>query len=193
MKKQVIVVASNNAHKLREIAQIFEEYEVISQREAGFDEEVEETGTTFKENALLKARAACKALGLPVIADDSGLCVLALNGAPGVYSARYCGWHADDQSNRALLLKNMADKTDRTAYFCSSIVMVYPDGKELIGEGRTYGKILEKEDGEGGFGYDPIFFSDDLQKSFGRATAEEKNSVSHRYRALCVLREKAGL
>ena len=193
MKKQVIVVASNNTHKLREIAQIFEEYEVISQREAGFDEEVEETGTTFKENALLKARAACKALGLPVIADDSGLCVLALNGAPGVYSARYCGWHADDQSNRALLLKNMEQKSDRTAYFCSSIVMVYPDGKELIGEGRTYGKILEKEDGEGGFGYDPIFFSDDLQKSFGRATAEEKNSVSHRYRALCVLREKAGL
>ena len=193
MKKQVIVVASNNTHKLREIAQIFEEYEVISQREAGFDEEVEETGTTFEENALLKARAACKALDLPVVADDSGLCVLALNGAPGVYSARYCGWHADDQSNRALLLKNMADKTDRTAYFCSSIVMVYPDGKELIAEGRTYGKILEKEDGEGGFGYDPIFFSDDLQKSFGRATAEEKNSVSHRYRALCVLREKAGL
>lgn len=193
MKKQVIVVASNNTHKLREIAQIFEEYEVISQREAGFDEEVEETGTTFEENALLKARAACKALGLPVIADDSGLCVLALNGAPGVYSARYCGWHADDQSNRALLLKNMEQKSDRTAYFCSSIVMVYPDGKELIGEGRTYGKILEKEDGEGGFGYDPIFFSDDLQKSFGRATAEEKNSVSHRYRALCVLREKAGL
>ena len=193
MKKQVIVVASNNTHKLREIAQIFEEYEVISQREAGFDEEVEETGTTFEENALLKARAACKALGLPVIADDSGLCVLALNGAPGAYSARYCGWHADDQSNRALLLKNMEQKSDRTAYFCSSIVMVYPDGKELIGEGRTYGKILEKEDGEGGFGYDPIFFSDDLQKSFGRATAEEKNSVSHRYRALCVLREKAGL
>lgn len=193
MKKQVIVVASNNTHKLREIAQIFEEYEVISQREAGFDEEVEETGTTFEENALLKARAACKALDLPVVADDSGLCVLALNGAPGVYSARYCGWHADDQSNRALLLKNMADKTDRTAYFCSSIVMVYPDGKELIAEGRTYGKILEKEDGEGGFGYDPIFFSDDLQKSFGRASAEEKNSVSHRYRALCVLREKAGL
>jgi len=193
MKKQVIVVASNNAHKLREISQIFEEYEVISQGEAGFDEEVEETGVTFEENALLKARAACKALGLPVIADDSGLCVQALHGAPGVYSARYCGWHADDQSNRALLLKNMADKTDRTAYFCSSIVMVYPDGKELIAEGRTYGKILEKDDGDGGFGYDPIFFSDDLQKSFGRATAEEKNSVSHRYRALCALREKAGL
>ena len=193
MKKQVIVVASNNAHKLREISQIFEEYEVISQREAGFDEEVEETGETFEENALLKARAACKALGLPVIADDSGLCVQALHGAPGVYSARYCGWHADDQSNRALLLKNMADKTDRTAYFCSSIVMVYPDGKELIAEGRTYGKILEKDDGDGGFGYDPIFFSDDLQKSFGRASAEEKNSVSHRYRALCALREKAGL
>ncbi len=193
MKKQVIVVASNNAHKLREISQIFTEYEVVSQSAAGFDEEVEETGSTFEENALLKARAACKALGLPVIADDSGLCVQALDGAPGVYSARYCGWHADDRSNRALLLKNMSGVVDRTAYFCSSIVMVYPDGKELTAEGRTYGKILTQDDGDGGFGYDPIFFSDDLQKSFGRATAEEKNGVSHRYRALCALREKAGL
>ncbi len=188
-----IVVASNNPHKLREIAEIFPEYRILSQREAGFDVEVEETGETFEENALLKARAACKALALPVLADDSGICVNALGGAPGVYSARYCGWHADDKSNRALLLKNMEGKTDRTAYFCSSMVLVYPDGKELKAEGRTYGKLLTAECGDGGFGYDPIFFSDDLQKSFGEATAEEKNRVSHRYRALCALREKAGL
>ena len=139
------------------------------------------------ENALLKARAAAKALGLPVLADDSGLCVNALGGAPGVYSARYCGWHADDASNRKLLLKNMVGVTDRTAYFQSSVVLVYPDGRELIAEGKTYGRILEAEDGEGGFGYDPLFFSDDLQKSFGRATAEEKNGVSHRSRALAAL------
>lgn len=191
--KKTIVVASNNAHKLREIAQIFPEYEIISQREAGFNDEVEETGVTFEENALIKARAACSALGLPVLADDSGICVEALEGAPGVYSARYCGWHADDKSNRALLLKNMEGKDNRTAYFCSSIALVFPDGTELTAEGRTYGKLLTAECGDGGFGYDPIFFSDDLQKSFGVATAEEKNSVSHRYRALCALREKAGL
>lgn len=190
MEKQKMVVASNNAHKLREIAQIFSEYEIISQRQAGFDAEVEETGTTFEENALIKAWAACKALGLPVLADDSGLCVDALDGAPGVYSARYCGWHGDDQSNRQMLLKNMEGVENRTAYFCSSIVLVYPGGKVLTAEGKTYGKILHAEDGDGGFGYDPIFFSDDLQKSFGQATAEEKNGVSHRYRALCVLREK---
>lgn len=191
--KKTIVVASNNAHKLREIAQIFPEYEIVSQREAGFNAEVEETGLTFEENALIKARAACNALGLPVLADDSGICVEALEGAPGVYSARYCGWHADDKSNRALLLKNMEGKDNRTAYFCSSIALVFPDGTELTAEGRTYGKLLTAECGDGGFGYDPIFFSDDLQKSFGVATAEEKNSVSHRYRALCALREKAGL
>ena len=191
MSKQKIVIASNNAHKLREISEIFPEYEIISQRTAGFDAEVEETGCTFEENALIKARAACAALGLPVLADDSGLCVNALSGAPGVYSARYCGWHGDDKTNRECLLKNMLGKEDRTAYFCSAIALVYPDGRELVVEGRTYGKILFAESGNGGFGYDPLFFSDDLQKSFGEATAEEKNTVSHRYRALCALREKA--
>lgn len=190
MDKQKMVVASNNAHKLREIAQIFHEYEIISQRQAGFDAEVEETGATFEENALIKAEAACKALGLPVLADDSGLCVDALGGAPGVYSARYCGCHGDDQRNRQTLLKNMQGMENRRAYFCSSIVLVYPDGRVLTAEGKTYGRILHSEDGNGGFGYDPIFFSDDLQKSFGQASAEEKNACSHRYRALCVLREK---
>ena len=192
MEKIRIVVATNNANKLREIAQIFPEYEVLSQAQVGFKAEVEETGSTFAENALIKARAACTALSLPVLADDSGLCVTALGGAPGVYSARYAGEHANDQKNRDLLLKNMSGITDREGYFCSSIAMVFPDGKELLAEGKTYGKILTEEQGNGGFGYDPIFFSDDLQKSFGIASAEEKNSVSHRYRALCALREKAG-
>ena len=191
--KNKLVVATGNAHKLREIAQIFPEYEVVSQKQAGFFDEVDETGTTFMENALIKARAACEALGLPVLADDSGLCVVALGGAPGIYSARYSGAHGDDKGNRALLLKNMQGVTDRRAYFACAVALVSPDGKEWTAEGRTEGEILLEEDGEGGFGYDPIFLSSDLQKSFGIATAEEKNTVSHRYRALCAIREKTGL
>ena len=182
--KKTLVVASGNAHKLREIAQIFTQFEVISQKQAGFDEDVEETGTTFAENALIKARAAAKALGEMVLADDSGLCVDALDGAPGVYSARYCGYHGDDEKNRKVLLKNMEGITNRRAHFTSAIAIVYPDGRELVAEGHTYGEILPEETGDGGFGYDCLFFSDDLQKSFGVATAEEKNKVSHRFRAL---------
>lgn len=188
--KEKLVVATGNAHKLREISQIFTEYEVISQKQAGFDEDVEETGVTFEENALIKARAASKALGVIALADDSGICVNALGGAPGVFSARYCGYHGDDKANRDLLLKNLDGVADRTAYFESAIALVYPNGKEIVADGRTYGKILFAEDGEGGFGYDCLFFSDDLQKSFGQATAEEKNSVSHRFRALTALKEK---
>ena len=183
-QKPRLVVASGNAHKLREIAEIFTQFEVVPQKQMGFDEEVEETGATFLENALIKARAACKALGCMALADDSGLCVDALGGAPGVYSARYCGHHGSDEENRKTLLKNMQGITDRRAHFTSALALVYPDGKELLAEGATYGVILEKEDGEGGFGYDPLFFSNDLQKTFGVATSEEKNAVSHRFRAL---------
>jgi XTP/dITP diphosphohydrolase len=184
MDKIRLVVASGNAHKLREIAEIFTEFEIVSQKAMGFDEDVEETGTTFEENALIKARAAAKALNMVALADDSGICVNALNGAPGVYSARYGGEHGNDKKNRDLLLKNMQGVTDRTAYFKSAVALVYPDGKELVAEGKTYGKILTEEVGNGGFGYDCIFENDDLNKSFGLATAEEKNSVSHRFRAL---------
>ena len=137
MKKQRLVVASGNAHKLREIAEIFTEFEVVSQKQLGFDEDVEETGETFVENALIKARAACKALGCVTLADDSGLCVEALGGAPGVYSARYCGYHGSDEENRRVLLKNMQGIANRRAYFNSAIVLVYPNGKELIAEGTT--------------------------------------------------------
>ena len=184
IEKMRLVVATGNAHKLREIAEIFTEFEVVSQKEMGFNEEVEENGATFAENALIKARAASKALGCIALAADSGLCVDALNGAPGIFSARYCGYHGDDQANRNKLLEDMRGKENRTAHFNSAVALVYPDGRELVAEGQTYGKILEKETGEGGFGYDCLFFSDDLQKSFGLATAEEKNSVSHRFRSL---------
>ena len=179
-----LVVASGNKNKLREIAEIFTDFEVCSQKEMGFDEDVEETGTTFAENALIKARAASAALGEMVLADDSGLCVDALDGAPGVYSARYCGYHGDDEKNRKVLLENMEGITNRRAHFTSAIALVYPDGRELLAEGHTYGEILHEETGNGGFGYDCLFFNDDLQKSFGVATAEEKNKVSHRFRAL---------
>ncbi len=182
--KKRLVVATGNAHKLREISEIFTDFEVVSQKQMGFDAEVEETGTTFAENALIKARAAANALGCIALADDSGLCVDALDGAPGIYSARYAGEHGSDKANRDLLLKNMEKVTDRTAYFISAIALVYPDGRELVAEGRTYGKVLYEEQGEGGFGYDCIFESDDLKKSFGLATAEEKNAVSHRFRGL---------
>lgn len=182
--KRRLVVATGNAHKLREIAEIFTDFEVVSQKQMGFLGEVEETGVTFAENALIKARAAANALGCIALADDSGLCVDALGGAPGIYSARYAGEHGSDKANRDLLLKNMKNITDRTAYFISAIALVYPNGKELVAEGRTYGKVLYEEQGEGGFGYDCIFESDDLKKSFGLATAEEKNAVSHRFRGL---------
>ena len=179
-----LVVASGNKNKIREIAEIFTDFEVVSQKQMGFDEDVEETGLTFAENALIKARAAAKALNEIVLADDSGLCVDALNGAPGVFSARYCGYHGDDEKNRKVLLQNMEGITDRKAHFTSAIALVFPDGKELVAEGHTYGEILHEETGDGGFGYDCLFFSDDLQKSFGVATAEEKNRVSHRFRGL---------
>lgn len=179
-----LVVATGNKNKLREIAEIFTEFEVCSQKQMGFDEDVEETGLTFSENALIKARAAAKALGEIVLADDSGLCVDALDGAPGVFSARYCGYHGDDEKNRKVLLENMKDIKNRKAHFTSAIALVFPDGKELVTEGHTYGEILYEETGDGGFGYDCLFFSEDLQKSFGVATAEEKNRVSHRFRGL---------
>ena len=185
-----LVVASGNKHKLREIAEIFPDFEVVSQKDMGFDEDVEETGTTFAENALIKARAACAALGCMALADDSGLCVDALNGAPGVFSARYCGHHGSDEENRAVLLHNMEGVENRNAHFTSAIALVYPDGRELIAEGHTHGRILFEETGNGGFGYDCLFFSDDLQKSFGVATADEKNGVSHRFRALQAMLKK---
>lgn len=187
MNKQRLVVATGNAHKLREIAEIFTDFEVVSQKQMGFDEDVDETGTTFLENALIKARAASNALGCIALADDSGLCVEALDGKPGVYSARYCGRHGDDKANRDLLLKNLENVEERSAYFVSAVALVFPDGKEFTAEGKTYGEILKEEVGEGGFGYDCIFQNVDLNKSFGEATSEEKNSVSHRFRALQAL------
>ena len=189
MKK--LIVASSNRGKLKEIAEILgDRYEIVSMAEAGFHEDVEETGTTFYENALLKASAVSEALGCDALADDSGLCVDALDGAPGVYSARFSGNHGDDAANRKKLLEKLKGNDNRKAKFVSSVVLRKADGTILTGTGETYGTIAETEEGENGFGYDSLFISDDLGKSFGVATAEEKNSVSHRARALYDLLKK---
>ena len=186
--EKTVVAATGNAHKLTEIRAILCEWNVISAKEAGFFGDVEETGETFAENALLKARAVCASTGIPALADDSGLCVDALDGAPGVYSARYSG--GGDKENRELLLKNLAGKENRRAYFACAIALAFPNGSLITAEGRTYGEILFEERGVNGFGYDSLFFSEDLKKSFGEATDEEKNSVSHRGRALRELEKK---
>ena len=189
-----IVVASGNKAKLREIAQIFQGHTIISMQEAGFTDEIEETGSTFEENALIKARAVSEKLHCAALADDSGLCVDALNGAPGVYSARFCGRHGDDAANNRLLLEKMKDVPEnlRGAYFESCVALCLADGRVVTASGRTYGKILFAEEGTGGFGYDPLFWSEELKKSFGLATAEEKNGVSHRGKALRELSRKIG-
>lgn len=186
-----LVIASNNAHKIAEIKQIlggkFEQ--ILSLEEAGIVCDPEENGATFAENAMIKAREIAKYTDLPVLADDTGLCVDALDGAPGVHSARYAGNH-DNAGNRTKLLRALYGKTNRTAHFGNAVVLLYPDGKVVTAEGRVDGKILLAEAGNGGFGYDSLFYSDDLGKSFAEATAEEKNAVSHRGRALANLLAK---
>ncbi len=188
-KDKVIVAASGNAGKIREISEILNDYRVISCKELGFTDDIEETGKTFYDNALIKAETVAKALNMPALADDSGLCVTALSGAPGVYSARYSGT-GTDEGNVDKLLKETENVSDRSAKFVSAVVVYYPDGKIVSAQGETFGEILRARRGNGGFGYDPVFYSYDLKKSFGEASAEEKNSVSHRARALAELRKK---
>lgn len=182
-----IVAATGNAHKLKEFRTILHDFEIVSESEAGFTDEVLETGETFSENALIKAVAVCKKTGLPALADDSGLCVEALGGAPGIYSARYSG--GGDAENRKLLLENLGKEENRRAYFVCAVALVFPNGKTITCEGRSYGKILFEERGVNGFGYDPLFLSDDLGVSFAEASEEQKNLVSHRGRALKKLKE----
>ena len=185
---ETIVLASNNSHKLKEFKEILNNYNVLALRDIEFYDDIEETGETFEENSIIKAKTIHeylleKGLNYIVIADDSGLCVDSLNGAPGVYSARYAGGHGNDADNRAKLLKELEGK-DRSAYFVCTIVVYYPNGEYKTFEGKTYGQITEEEIGKKDFGYDCIFLSDDLNKTFGEATEEEKNSVSHRGRAI---------
>ena len=164
--------------------------EVVSPADVGITVDVEETGTTFAENAMLKAKAICTAANLPAIADDSGLCVDALNGGPGVYSARYGGEGLDDKGRYTLLLQNMRGQTTRAAHFACAIACAFPNGDELTAEGRCDGTIAFAPMGEGGFGYDPVFFVPEKAKTFGQLTAEEKSAISHRGKALKAFSEK---
>ena len=190
-----VVLASKNPHKLVEISKITEQVdmELVLQAELGVDVEVEETGTTFEENSYLKARAVMEATGLPALADDSGIAVDALNGEPGIYSARY-GFDEslDDWGRLQLLLKNTEKVPDgqRQAQFVCVITLVTPDGKVIQARGEVHGELLRAPAGEGGFGYDPIFYYPPFGKSLAEVSAEEKNQVSHRANALRVFYEK---
>ena len=190
-----VVLASKNKHKLVEISQITEKFgfELVLQSELGVDIDVEENGTTFEENSYIKAKAVMEATGLPALADDSGIAVDALNGEPGIYSARY-GFDdsLDDWGRLLLLLKNTEHVPDgqRQAKFVCVITMVTPDGKTIQARGEIHGELLREARGENGFGYDPIFYYPPMGKSTAEMTPEEKNGVSHRANALKVFYEK---
>lgn len=180
------VLASQNKHKLAEMQAILSAHgvEVALQGDIGLHVDVEETGSTFAENAMLKARAVMKASGLPAIADDSGVCVDALNGAPGVYSARYGGPGLDDVGRYRLLLENLRGASSRAAHFTSAIACVFPNGDTIEAEGICPGSIAYAPQGDGGFGYDPVFYLPQLRKTYAQLTPEEKAAVSHRGKAL---------
>lgn len=187
-----LIIASNNKGKIKEIKAIFGDYfeEILSLREAGIEADPKEDGESFFDNALIKARAVhALSKGQAVISDDSGIVVPALNGAPGIFSARYAGENATDNLNNLKLLGDMTSLLgeERNAHFFSCCVMVLADGTVLSGEGAVFGSVLFAAEGSNGFGYDPLFYSFELKKSFGLATDEEKNSLSHRFRALTEL------
>ena len=187
-----LLIASNNAGKLREFKEILSAYysEILTPRDLALSLEVEENGRTFEENALIKARAFAKAAHMDAMADDSGLCVDALDGAPGVYSARYAGDHGDDDANNQLLLKNLIGVPDekRTARFVCCIALVKEDGTEKTTQAASEGRILRAPIGEGGFGYDCLFYCEQYGRSYAQLTPEEKNAISHRGKALLQMR-----
>lgn len=193
--EKTIVIASSNKNKLAEIKEIFavnektKDIKFLTLKDIGFWEDIEETGSTFAENALIKARAVNKylsqnKLSYSVLSDDSGLCVNALDGAPGVYSARFAGEHGNDQKNRDKVLQSLNGKSDRSAKFVCNIVLMDIDGNYILSTGETCGNIMLQETGDTTFCYDCLFFSNELKKCFGECTADEKNSVSHRGKAL---------
>ncbi len=186
------VLASNNPGKLREMREILSPMgiEVVTQNEAGCTISAQENGTTFEENAFSKAILATTVLGLPAIADDSGLCVDALGGAPGVFSARYGGPEAKSDTDRvALLLKNMEGESERSARFVSCICCTFPNGDRIDVRGECEGSITRRPIGEGGFGYDPVFLPEGCGRTMAELTAEEKNALSHRGKALRELKQ----
>ena len=181
-----VVLASKNAHKLVEMSAILSQLgiEVVLESDVGVDVDVEETGTTFEENAALKAIAVMKQSGLPAIADDSGLCVTALGGGPGVYSARYGGEGLSDKDRYQLVLNGLSGQLDRSAKFVSAICCAFPNGDTVTARGECPGLITYAPRGEDGFGYGPVFLVPEKRKTFAEMTAEEKNAISHRGVAL---------
>lgn len=187
------IIATNNAHKLIELERILSPLGInaVSPRDEGISlSDVDENGSTFMENSFIKAEAACRKTGLPAIADDSGICVDALNGEPGIFSARFAGDDASDTDKNNLILKRLKDveENDRGAHYTCAITCVFPDGEKIQVEGKCFGKIAYAPEGDGGFGYDPIFLYDGV--SFGRLSAEEKDKVSHRGNALRMFKEE---
>lgn len=182
-----VILASKNQHKLTELSAILSQlgFEIALESEYGLDIDVEETGTTFEENSFLKADAVMKASGRPVLADDSGLMVDALDGAPGVYSARY-GHKASDKERTAYLLENMKDVPEerRGAKFVCVITCLFPDGRKIVARGECPGVIARAPHGENGFGYDPVFYLPELGMTYAELPSEQKNAISHRARAL---------
>lgn len=190
-----VVAATQNRHKIEEIEAITKEFDIniISRQEAGVpDIEIVEDGTTFEENSFKKAFEIMKLTGMPAVADDSGLAVDVLDGAPGIYSARFSGLDGDDKANNRKLLELLKDVTmeKRTARFVSVITLIFPDGKTIVCRGECEGHIMFEESGSNGFGYDPLFRPEGYEVSFGQLPAEEKNRISHRAKALILLREK---
>ena len=184
-----LIIASNNAHKIQEIKEILSGKfsEILSLKEAYVCHETVEDGKSFMENSLKKAREIADITGCAALADDSGLCVDALDGAPGIYSARYAGEDDPalrDSANNALLLRNLADKDNRSAHFACSVALVYPDGREITAMGYMYGEILTEKRGAGGFGYDPLFVPKGENRSVAEMSESEKNRISHRANAL---------
>ncbi|WP_249313323.1 XTP/dITP diphosphatase [Congzhengia minquanensis] len=188
-----LLVATGNQGKLKEIREILSDIEVLGLSDAGIECDVEETGTTFAENAYIKAFEISKRTGLPVLADDSGLEVEALGGRPGVYSARFAGEHATDDENVKKLLAELKDvpKDKRGARFACAMCLIFPGGRKIETFGTSCpGIIVDRKRGENGFGYDPVFFAPEYGKTFSEMTMEEKNKVSHRKAALTALSEK---
>ena len=187
-----LIIASNNKHKIYEIKKILSGKfdEIVSLKEANIDHETVEDGTTFMENAIKKAREIAEISGCYSLADDSGICCDALDGAPGIYSARFSG--GTDEDNNALLLEKLADKDDKSAHYTCAMALCSPDGELTLAEGYMYGTITEQRRGERGFGYDPLFIPTSETRTVAEMTDEEKNAISHRGRALELLLEKIG-
>ena len=187
-----LIIASNNAHKLTEMKAILAPFfdDVQSMREAGIEHETVEDGQTFMENALKKARELAELSGCCAIADDSGPCVDALGGAPGIYSARFSGVHGDDKANNRLLLQKLEGISERGAHYTCAIALVWPDGKTVTAEDYLYGEIAHDEKGSNGFGYDPLFLLPERCLRTAELSAEEKNRISHRGKALRQLVKK---